>query len=163
MSAAGPPAILLVVSSEMRIGFRTVDGLQIRFADSDTSASQGIVLTSPWPESLLAFQRVWPRLARTARVVALDLPGFGRSERRTELLSPMAMSEFLVRLLDEWDIEHPHLVCPDVGTAAPLFAAANHPRRGRSPVVGSGGSALPGTGAGAFEDLIETPHVDVFR
>ena len=50
------------MSSEMRIGFRAVDGLQIRFAESDSSSSQRIVLTSPWPESLLAFERVWPRL-----------------------------------------------------------------------------------------------------
>jgi pimeloyl-ACP methyl ester carboxylesterase len=151
------------VSSDMRIGFRAVDGLQIRFAESDSSARHRIVLTSPWPESLMAFERVWPRLSRTASVVALDLPGFGRSERRTELLSPMAMSEFLVRLLDEWGIENPHLVCPDVGTTAALFAAANHPGRVRSLVVGSGASAFPLEVSGTLKDLIDAPDIDAFR
>jgi pimeloyl-ACP methyl ester carboxylesterase len=147
----------------MRIGFRAVDGLQIRFAESDSSARHRIVLTSPWPESLMAFERVWPRLSRTASVVALDLPGFGRSERRTELLSPMAMSEFLVRLLDEWGIENPHLVCPDVGTTAALFAAANHPGRVRSLVVGSGASAFPLEVSGTLKDLVDAPDIDAFR
>jgi pimeloyl-ACP methyl ester carboxylesterase len=151
------------VSGDMRIGFRAVDGLQIRFAESDSSARHRIVLTSPWPESLMAFERVWPRLSRTASVVALDLPGFGRSERRTELLSPMAMSEFLIRLLDEWGIENPHLVCPDVGTTAALFAAANHPGRVRSLVVGSGASAFPLEVSGTLKDLVDAPDIDAFR
>lgn len=58
--------------------------MQIRFAVSDSPTSPRLALTSPWPESLLAFQRIWPRLSRTAPVLALDLPGFGRSERRTD-------------------------------------------------------------------------------
>lgn len=144
--------------SDMRIGFRAVEGVQIRFAVGDSPTSPRLVLTSPWPESLLAFQRVWSRLSRTAHVLAIDLPGFGRSERRTELLSPLSMSEFLVRLLDQWDIDQPHLVCPDIGTPAALYAAANHPGRMRSLVVGSGASAYPLV----VEDYIESTRGDRF-
>jgi hypothetical protein len=46
------------MGNELRVGYRTVDGLQIRYADSDGSASQQLVLTSPWPESLYAFHRM---------------------------------------------------------------------------------------------------------
>ena len=149
------------MGSDMRIGFRAVNGLQIRFAESDSSSSRCLVLTSPWPESLLAFERVWARLSAAARLVAVDLPGFGRSERRPELLSPAAMSEFLIRLLDDWGIEHPHLVSPGVGTAAALFAAANHPGRLQSLVVGSGGCAFPLKVSGMLKDLIQAPSMDV--
>ena len=131
------------MSSELKVGYRTVDGLQIRYADSNGSASQHLVLTSPWPESLYAFDRMWSRLSGIARLLAIDLPGFGRSERRTDLLSPTAMSEFLIRILDEWNISDPHLVCPDVGTPAALFAAAGHPGRIRSLVIGGGATAYP--------------------
>ena len=151
------------VSSEIRIGYRTVDGLQIRYADSDGSASQHLVLTSPWLESLYAFDRMWPRLSGTARLLAIDLPGFGRSERRTDLLSPMAMSEFLIRILDEWNIADPHLVCPDIGTPAALFAAASYPGRIRSLVVGSGGTAYPLAVDGVLKELIEAPGIDACR
>lgn len=147
----------------MRIGLREADGLQVRFADSDGSASHRIVLTSPWPESLYAFERIWPRLAQIARVTAIDLPGFGRSERRPELLSPQAMGQFLVELLDAWDIDRPHLVCPDVGTAAALFAAARHPGRIRSLVVGTGGAAYPLELGGLLKDIIEAPNTDGLR
>jgi pimeloyl-ACP methyl ester carboxylesterase len=151
------------MSSELRVGFRAVDGLQIRFAESDGSGRQRLVLTSPWPESLYAFERVWPRLSRVARLLAIDLPGFGRSQRRTSLLSPTAMSEFLIRILDDWDIEDPHLICPDIGTAAALFAAANHPGRVRSLVVGGGATAYPLAVDGALRELIEAPGIDAFR
>ena len=151
------------MTGELRVGFRVVDGLQIRFAESGGSASQRLVLTSPWPESLYAFERVWPRLSRTARLLAIDLPGFGRSQRRTSLLSPMAMSDFLIRLLDDWDIKDPHLICPGTGTAAALFAAASYPGRVRSLVVGGGGTAYPLAVGGALQDLIEAPGIDALR
>ena len=151
------------MNNELTAGYRTVDGLQIRYADSGGSASLRLVLTSPWPESLYAFDPVWPRLSGIARLLAIDLPGFGRSERRTDLLSPVAMGEFLVRILDEWEIGDPHLVCPDVGTPAALFAAARHPGRIRSLVVGGGGTAYPLEVDGALKELIEAPDIEAFR
>lgn len=151
------------MSNEPKVGYRTVDGLRVRYAESDGPASQQLVLTSPWPESLRAFDRMWPRLSEIARLLAIDLPGFGQSERRADLLSPTAMGEFLVRILDEWDISDAHLVCPDVGTPAALFAAAGHPGRIRSLVVGGGATAYPLQVGGALKDLIEAPDIDAFR
>jgi pimeloyl-ACP methyl ester carboxylesterase len=85
-------------------GTAVVDGLRIRYADSGTDGPV-ILLTSPWPESLLAFRRVWPALAPTARLVAIDLPGFGHSEGRADVFSPNAMGEFLVRFIAAPGIE----------------------------------------------------------
>ena len=126
------------MTSDLKGQYRTVDGLRIRCADSGGSASQHLVLTSPWSESLRAFDPMWTRWSSIARLLAIDLPGFGRSERRADLVSPVALSEFIVRILDEWNIHDPHLACPDVGTPAALLAAARHPGRIRSLVVGGG-------------------------
>jgi pimeloyl-ACP methyl ester carboxylesterase len=92
---------------------------------------------------LYAFEPIWSRLAEHAHLVAIDLPGFGRSERRNELMSPRAMGEFLVRVADAFGLESPHVVGPDVGTGASLFAAALHPGGFRSLVVGTGATAVP--------------------
>ena len=123
--------------------FRTIDGLQIRYADSGGDDGHTMLLTSPWPESLYAFTRMWPTLAEHARVIAVDLPGFGGSERRDELMSPRAMGGFLSRVIEEAELGRPHVVAPDVGTSAALFAAAAEPERFASVVVGSGGAAVP--------------------
>jgi hypothetical protein len=40
---------------------------------------------------------------------AVDLPGFGGSERRDDLLSPRGMGGFLVKLIAEADLGTPHL------------------------------------------------------
>ncbi len=142
--------------------FRIIDGLSIRFAES---AGRGIpaLLLSPWPESLLAFEPTWARLAEHAHLVAIDLPGFGHSERRNELLSPRAMGEFVVRIADAFGMENPHVVGPDIGTAAALFAAALHPGRLRSLVVGSGGAAVPLQLGSRLKTWVEAPDLEEFR
>jgi pimeloyl-ACP methyl ester carboxylesterase len=58
-------------------------------------------------------------------------------------MSPRAMGEFVVRVADAFGLDQPHVVGPDIGTSAALFAAALHPGRLRSLVVGSGGAAVP--------------------
>jgi pimeloyl-ACP methyl ester carboxylesterase len=57
-------------------------------------------------------------------------------------MSPRAMGEFLAQLAAETDIGVPHVVAPDVGTSAALFAAAAHPERFASVIVGTGGAWL---------------------
>jgi pimeloyl-ACP methyl ester carboxylesterase len=141
---------------------RTIDGLSIRFAESEDRDDHALLL-SPWPESVFAFQQMWPRLARDTHLVAIDLPGFGQSQRRDDLMSPSAMGEFVVRVADEFGLENPHVVGPDVGTGAALFAAARHPDRLRSLVVGSGGSSVPVTLGGPLRDWVETDDLGPYR
>jgi pimeloyl-ACP methyl ester carboxylesterase len=142
--------------------FRTIDGLSIRFAESDDQADHALLL-SPWPESLLAFEPTWARLAEHTHLVAIDLPGFGHSQRRDALLSPRAMGEFVIRVADAFGLEKPHAVGPDIGTGALLFAAASHPERLRSLVVGSGGAAFPLQLGGAVKEWVEAPDLERYR
>jgi pimeloyl-ACP methyl ester carboxylesterase len=139
-----------------------IDGLRIRYADS-RAGGPIILLTSPWPESLLAFRRVWPALARTARLVAMDLPGFGHSESRSDVFTPSAMGEFLLRFIAVRGLGTPHLVAPDVGASAALFLAARHPDAVRSLVVGGGAAAFPLEVTGTLADIIAAPGIEVFE
>lgn len=129
--------------ADIKPEFRTVDGVRIRYADSGGPAEQTLLLTSPWPESLYAFAPMWPTLAEHARLFAIDLPGFGASEARDDLFSPRAMGEFLAQLIEEAELETPHIVAPDVGCSAALFAAAAYPERIAGVIVGEGGAAVP--------------------
>ena len=56
---------------------RTADGLVIRYAEAEEGGNETVLLLNPWPESLFAWDTIWSRLAQTARLVAIDLPGFG--------------------------------------------------------------------------------------
>jgi len=111
-------------SSPITTFFRVCDGLRVRFADTRADSNITVLLLAPWPESLWAFRRIWDRVSAVGRVVAIDMPGFGHSDGRPELIAPEASGAFLARLIDEWGLGAPHIVGPDVGTAAALFLAA---------------------------------------
>ena len=143
--------------------FRTVDGVRVRYAESEGPPERTVLLTSPWPESVYAFAPVWGSLAGHASLFAVDLPGFGASERRDDLLSPRAMGEFLARLIDEVGVDAPHIVAPDVGTAAALFLAAAHPEEISSVIVGTGGTAVPIELGEPLVSWVLDPDLDKYR
>ncbi|MDH2413773.1 alpha/beta hydrolase [Nocardioides sp. CER19] len=142
---------------------RSIDGVHIRYVDSGADRRPAVLLTSPWPESLRAFAPIWPLLAPHARLLAVDLPGFGHSERRDDLLSPRAMGEFLVHLVSELGLDRPFVVAPDVGTPAALFAAAAHPGTFSGLVVGGGGTAYPLRLGDPLASWVLDPDLDRYR
>jgi pimeloyl-ACP methyl ester carboxylesterase len=140
----------------------TVDGLRIRFATGGRETGRPVVLTSPWPESLVAFAQIWDTLGEAAPLVAVDLPGFGQSEGRADVMSPRAMGRFLITFVKQFGLDAPHAVCPDIGTAAILQAAAEEPGAFTSLVVGSGAtdeSLLDGT----LKAIVEAPDTKAFE
>ncbi|MFE5541207.1 alpha/beta fold hydrolase [Streptomyces sp. NPDC056492] len=149
--------------SEIRPRFRTIDGLSIRYAESDVPRTREALLLSPWPESLYAYDAIWSKLARHAHLTAVDLPGFGHSELREDLLSPTAMGDFIVRVADEFGLEKPHVVGPDIGTPAALFAAARHPDRFETLVVGTGGTAVPLNLGSPLKDWVLDEDLSPYR
>ena len=153
---------MTTLTTSIHTQFRTIDGLSIRYAESEPRQEHAILLC-PWPESLFAYARMWEQLANDVHLVALDLPGFGHSERRDDLLSPRAMGEFLVRLADAFGLDRPHAVGPDVGTAALLFAAASHPQQFRSLVVGTGATSYPLELGEPLLGWVESPDLDAYR
>jgi len=143
--------------------FRVCDGVRVRFADSRAESDTLTLLLAPWPESLWAFRRIWDRVSAVGRVVAIDMPGFGHSDGRPDLIAPDTAGAFLASLIDEWDLGAPHVVGPDVGTPAALFLAAKAPGLVTSLTVGGAAVRFPIEAGGALKDIIEAPSLDVVR
>ena len=152
----------ILTSSSIQTQIRKIDGLAIRYAESERRDVSAILL-SPWPESLFTFEQMWPRLAQHAHLVAIDLPGFGHSERRNDLLTPSAMGEFIAQFIEEFGLKRPHAVGPDIGTSSLLFAAAKRPGLLRSLVVGGGTAAVPIQVGSPLKEIIEAPKLEPFR
>ena len=72
------------------VAWQIIDGLKVRYATGG-SGGERVMLLSPWPESIFAFAPVWVGLAKQFNVLAIDLPGFGRSEARDALFAPQKM------------------------------------------------------------------------
>src|SRR5258708_1913944 len=143
--------------------FRVCDGVRVRYADTKADSKTTLLLLAPWPETLWAFRRIWGRVADAGRVVAIELPGFGHSDGRAELIAPDAAGAFLARLIEEWGLGAPHVVGPDVGTAAALFLAARNPEKVTSLTLGGGAVRFPIEAGGALAEIIPAPSLDVVR
>src|SRR5277367_3116455 len=96
--------------------FRTVDGLRIRFAANDKKDGNPILMLSPLPESILAFLPTWDMFSALGPLVAVDLPPFGQSESRADARTPEAVGEFVVRIMEVFGLDRPHVIAPDIGT-----------------------------------------------
>jgi pimeloyl-ACP methyl ester carboxylesterase len=73
------------------------------------------------------------------------------------------MGEFLARIIAEADLGTPHIVAPDVGTSAALFAAALQPERLATIVVGTGGAAIPIDLGEPLKSWVLDPDLDKYR
>src|ERR1700728_2231555 len=142
--------------------FRTVDGLRIRFATNKKKDGDPILLLSPLPESILAFLPTWEIFSALGPVVAVDLPAFGLSESRADVRAPEPLGEFVVRIMEAFSLDQPHVVAPDVGTPACLFASANHPGIFKSLVIGSGATDHTDLG-GILDEIVNAPSLEQFK
>ena len=150
-------------AAEITTYFRVCDGVRVRYADTKADSDTVVLMLAPWPESLWAFRRIWNQVTAVGRVVALDMPGFGHSDQPAELIAPDAMGDFLAGLIDDWALGAPHVIGPDVGTAAALFLAAKSPDRVTSLSVGGGAVRFPIEAGGALEGVIQAPSLDAVR
>jgi pimeloyl-ACP methyl ester carboxylesterase len=138
------------------VAIAEIDGLSIRYAKAGISKDIPIFLTAPWPESIYSFHHLVPALAKEHQLLLVDLPGFGLSQSRLDVMSPEAMGDFIIKLLRYFGIRRTHAVAPDVGTPAILFAASKEPEFFESLVIG-GGAMRPDLAEGALKDLIFSP------
>jgi pimeloyl-ACP methyl ester carboxylesterase len=133
-----------------------IDGLDIRYARTGRSDGTPILFTSPWPESIYAFRGVLPTAKSLGPVILVDLPGFGRSESRPDVMSPEAMGAFIIKFAGHLGVTRMHAVGPDIGTLALLFAVTKKPELFESIVAGSGATSPDLAGKG-LKDLIFSP------
>src|SRR5262245_62979239 len=71
-----------------------------------------------------------PELAQRHCVVAVDLPGFGRSDQLQGAVTMGRYADVVIELMDELEIEAGTLVGNSMGGLLSLEAAVRHPGRG---------------------------------
>jgi pimeloyl-ACP methyl ester carboxylesterase len=128
-----------------------VDGTRLAYSPWGTHGS-AVVLLGGFVEPTWVWHRVGPLLGRTHRVVAIDLPPFGYSERRGPYT--LARWSVLVRgVIARLGLGKPLVVGHSLGAAVAVSVA-----RSSSGVVLLDGDALPGGGPpGVLTDLLVPP------
>lgn len=105
-----------------------VDGL--RLAYRELGDGPPVLLLHGWPTSSFLWREVMRPMARTNRVVALDLPGFGASDKPVNIRYSFAFfSRALDLFLAHLAIDQVGLAVHDLGGPVGLHWALDRPRR----------------------------------
>ncbi|HEY5723514.1 MAG TPA: alpha/beta fold hydrolase [Allosphingosinicella sp.] len=93
------------------------NGLSTRLADTG-GAGTPVVLVHGLANSIEIWDRVLPRLARSFRTIAFDLPGFGEASRPDAAYDGPFFAAQLKALLDRLALNRAHLVGSSLGASA---------------------------------------------
>ena len=103
-----------------------VNGTRLHYVTAGTDGSP-ILLVHGWPETWWAFRKLIPLLARTHRVFALDLRGFGDSSNADTEYGEAVAAEDLHHLVEHIGAGPVHLLCQDISGGTGFRFAATHP------------------------------------
>ncbi|RKT82003.1 4,5:9,10-diseco-3-hydroxy-5,9,17-trioxoandrosta-1(10),2-diene-4-oate hydrolase [Saccharopolyspora antimicrobica] len=122
-------------------------GLTLHYHEAGDPQKSTVVMLhggGPGASSWSNFARNIPVFAEEFRTIAVDQPGFGRSDKPTEHGQYFTHSaSALLELLDELGVERAHLLGNSLGGGTAVRFALNNPdRAGRLVLMGPGGLSL---------------------
>jgi pimeloyl-ACP methyl ester carboxylesterase len=104
-----------------------VDDARLRFVD--VGKGPPVVLIHGFASSLETWDLLIPELSKTHRVIALDLKGFGWSDRPEGDYSPLAEARLVLELLDQRGVDRAAFVGHSWGSSVTLALALVAPER----------------------------------
>ena len=106
----------------------TANSLNLHYLEA--GEGDPILLLHGFPTSSHLYRNVIPTLAKTHRVIALDLPGYGLSDKPLDVDYSFEFYEAVLNdLLDALGIAQTHLVVHDLGGPVGLYWATHNPQR----------------------------------
>lgn len=109
--------------------FLVVDGVRMHYTDQGQGPA--VVLLHGYGASMDSWIRLAPELARSFRVIALDLKGFGFTSRPAGDYSPAAQAQLVWHLLDKRGVKDVAVVAHSWGASVALEMALEQPGRVR--------------------------------
>ncbi len=109
--------------------FAEIDGVRLRYVDRGQRQGPPVVLVHGFASAIETWSGVIDALEENHRVVALDLMGFGWSDRPDRDYSPEAQAALLLGLLDQLGVGHAAFVGHSWGSSVVLATALTAPER----------------------------------
>jgi abhydrolase domain-containing protein 6 len=101
----------------------------------DEGQGELVVLLHGIGANILCWRTLWPILSQKMRVIALDLPGFGRSSKLQELYGLDEQISRIKDFLDRLGVKQAHFIGNSMGANISLWFAAHYPERTSSVTV----------------------------
>lgn len=108
--------------------FVNVDGLKVHYTEA--GAGDPIILIHGFPTSYHLWRNVMPGIAKTHRAIAIDLPGYGRSDKPLDINYNFFFYEKLLSgFLDQLGLQQTALAVHDIGGPIGVFWAIRNQER----------------------------------
>ena len=133
-----------------------LDGLKIRYATGGNLDRPTVLFLSPLPQSIFCYDSIWAAMAADANLIALDLPGFGRSEGDMSFMTFAAQSAFLEKFISEMSLTDVHIVAPDVAMPVALHYAMHRDHKAASILIGDGPCILPSDDGSLIKKIVHS-------
>jgi pimeloyl-ACP methyl ester carboxylesterase len=95
--------------------FETIDGLRLHYVTAGPEDAEPLVLLAGYPESWFAWRKVMPLLAGRYRVVAIDLPGQGDSDKPLDGYDTGTVARRVHDLVGRLGLTRYNLAAHDIG------------------------------------------------
>jgi imidazolonepropionase-like amidohydrolase/pimeloyl-ACP methyl ester carboxylesterase len=114
-----------------------LDGRSVHVQQLGDRNADAVVLLHGFGESTYTFRNVAPALAERYRVIAIDLNGFGYTDRPRDPASYTldGQQRLVLAVLDRLGVDRAHFLGHSYGGGLTLWIAAHHPERVRSMVL----------------------------
>lgn len=104
----------------------TVNGLKLHYREA--GRGEPVLLLHGWPTSSFLWRNILPVLAQNKRAIALDLPGFGNSNKPLNIKYTFRFYEKTIEgFLKNLGINRTSLAVHDLGGPLGLYWACSHP------------------------------------
>jgi len=113
------------ISDQIESKYITIGGIRLHYLEA--GAGEAVLLLHGFPTSSYLYRNVMPNIAKTHRTIALDLPGFGESDKPlTASYSMNFYVKILSGFLDKLSIPSVNLVVHDLGGPIGLLWAVRN-------------------------------------
>ncbi|MEU3461249.1 alpha/beta hydrolase [Streptomyces sp. NPDC006733] len=91
------------------------DGIRLHAVEGGSATGPAVVLLAGFPQTWQAWRKVMPRLADRFRVIAIDLPGQGHSERPERSYDTHTVAAHVHAAVEALGVRHYWLAAHDIG------------------------------------------------
>jgi pimeloyl-ACP methyl ester carboxylesterase len=96
--------------------FIPVEGVRLHYVTSGGADKEPVVLLAGYPESWSAWRKLMPLLSDRYRMIAIDLPGQGDSDKPTDGYDTVTVARRVHGLLEQIGIRRYGLIAHDIGS-----------------------------------------------
>ncbi|MGN7204387.1 alpha/beta fold hydrolase [Pedobacter sp. SAFR-022] len=137
---------------DFKNNYSTINGVSLHYVEG--GSGMPLICLPGWPQTWYSYHPIASELAKTFRVIIVDIRGMGSSEKPLEGYDKKTMATDILRLIQQLGYDKIHIMGHDIGGMIAMSFAFNYPQHTEKLVVLDG--SHPGEGM-LYMPLVPAP------